>query len=516
MYRIAIVGYMHETNTFALEENNETDAYLLQGEAILKGRHPRAYVGAYRAIRGFIVGSRRDDVELVPIATVQPSHVGIVHADVFEHYCDLIAEGLRRAMPLDGVYFALHGALAVEAPYTDGEASLLRAARDVLGDEIPFVGTYDFHGNYTDWEVQTLVAFPMNTNPHIDGYERALEAGQRMLQMLDGEIHPVTRRIYVPIIGPNIGQSTWSHDPAEEERLPMVKLNRLRAELEEVPGVINLTLQGGYGYADTPDTGMCVIATTDGDPALAEKLAKQLAAELWARREEIRTVRPIVSVDEGVEMAMARDEDKPIVLVDLGDDPGSATSADSPVVLESILRHGASDCVLTMRDPHVVRAAVEAGVGGTLHMEMGASIDQRFYKPLLLTGRVKLIDDGNYTITGPTHGGSGRVVGREDYIEANAGLRAVVRFDNKVDVIFSIGRPGVDRDFFKSAGISFQEKRILVVKSNQAHRASLTPVVSGIIDLATPGVSTPDYATLPYKLLSRPLFPIDEDFEWTP
>ncbi len=509
MKRIAIVGFSHETNTFALEHNDKPDADLRLGAAVLEKAHPKSYIG------GFVDGSRRADVQLVPVADVHPVHGGLIHKEVFEHYQNLILEGLRAALPLDGVYFALHGAMAVEPPYTDAEASLIRAVRELLGDAIPCVATYDFHAIYTDWEVSAVVPFPLNTNPHIDGYERGLEAGQFLLRMLDGQVRPVTRRVFVPIIGPNIGQSTWSHIPSEEVRLPMYQLNLLREKLEKTPGVINLTLQGGYGYADTPDTGMCVIATTDGDPDLAERMAKHLARELWNRRHEIRTVRPIVSVDEGVEMAMAR-EDGLIVLVDLGDDPGSACPAEGPVVLESLIRHGARDCALTIRDAEVVQAAMAAGVGATLTMPVGAKIDQRFYKPLLVTGKVKSLDDGNYMIMGPAHGGWGREVNKAAFREANVGPRAVLRIGNKIDVIFSQRSTGIERDFFKSAGISLEEKKIVVVKSNQAHRASFAPIAAGIIDLDTPGACTVNYASLPYKLWRRPIFPVDLTMEWEP
>ena len=505
--RIAIVGCSHETNTFALEQNDRPDAELHLGEQVIAEAHPRSSIG------GFVEAIQQRDIELVPIADVHFRHGGLIHAAVFEHYRDLIVDGLRKAGSLDGVYFALHGAMAVQPPYTDGEASLIRAVRALLGDELPMVATYDFHGIYTDWEVSAVVPFPMNTNPHIDGYERGIEAGENLLRMLRGEIHPVTRRVYVPIVGPNIGQSTWSHDLAEEERLPMVQLNRQREELERLPGVINLTLQGGYGYADTPETGMCVIATTNNDPALAEKLARQMANALWARREEIRTVRPIVSIDEGVRMAMAR-EKGPIVLVDLGDDPGSATPADSPVVLGALLRHGARDAALTIRDAQVVEAAMQVGVGATLTMLVGAKIDQRFYKPLPVTGRVKMIDDGEYMILGPAHGGWGREVNQAAFRESHMGPRAVLRIGDKIDVIFSTDRTGIERDFFKSAGISLEEKKILVVKSNQAHRASFTPVVAGIIDMDTPGACTVNYASLPYQHLPRPLFPLDLEMTW--
>ncbi len=515
MLRIGIAGLMHETNSFALEENDQATARLHLGAEVLSQSHPKSYIG------GFADGAKRPDVELVPVADVSfLNRGGTIHAPVFEHYRDIIVEGLRKAQPLDGVYFALHGAAAVQAPYEDAEASLIRAAREALGERMPFVATYDFHGNYTDWEVSAAVPFPLNTNPHYDAYERGIEAAECLFKMLDGKINPVTRMVHVPIIGPNIGQSTWSQIPAEEQQLPLYQLNVLREQIEQTtPGLINLTIQGGYGYSDVPYIGMSVIATTDGDPALAEKVAKQLANELWAKREQIRMVRPQLPIDEGVRKAMARatHDDGLVCLVDLGDDPGSLCPADSPAVLESLLRLGARDAALAIRDANVMRAAMDAGIGATLTLEVGASIDQRFYKPLKVTGQVKLLDDGNYMVVGPTHGGWGREVRKEAFHEMNVGPRAVLRLGNKIDVIFSEGQypsSRKDRDYFKSAGIVLEEKKIIVVKSNQAHRASFDPIVAATYNLDSPGVSTVNYQSLPFKHLPRPIYPLDLDMQW--
>jgi len=510
--RIAILGMHHETNTFAVERNDTIDVPVDVGQEILDRAHPRDYIG------GFVEAAQRPGVELVPIARVdfvRGFRGGVITADVFEHFLNQILDGLKEAGPLDGVFFALHGAMAVEEPYLDAEASLIRAVRELLGDEMPFVGTYDFHSNYTADECAMLVPFPLNTNPHIDSYERGKEAADCLFRMINGEIQPMTRLIHVPIIGPNIGQSTWAHSPEEERRLPLYQLNQLREDLEGTEGVINLTIQGGYGYSDLPYTGMSVIATTDGDPELADQLAKRMAQELWAKREEIRTVRPILPIDEGVRRAMAR-EDGLVCLVDLGDDPGSLCPADSPAVLESLIRLGARDCALTIRDAEVVKAGMAAGVGATLNMNVGATIDQRFYKPLPVTGVVKSIDDGTYKICGPTHGGWSRDVAKESFRDVDVGPRVVLRIGDKIDVIFSHSRTGKDRDFFKSAGIVFEEKKIVVVKSNQAHRASFDPIVDETIELDTPGVSTANYSRLPFQHIPRPLYPLDRDKEWAP
>lgn len=510
MKRIAVALFFHETNTFALEQNDKPDAALFTGQAMLDQTHPKSFVG------GFIEAASRPDIEFVPTADVHYVHGGLISAEMFEHYRDIIVDSLRDAGPLDGVYFALHGAMAAGDPYTDAEGELLRAAREVVGEGVPFVATYDFHGIMTHPEMaQLAAAFPNNSNPHIDSYECGLEAGQCMLRILDGEIRPVTRLVHVPIIGPNIGQSTWSHDGDEEERLPLYQLNLIREAMEDTPGIINMTIMGGYGYADTPEACMSVIVTADGDPDLADRKAREMAELVWSKRQQIVDARPIYSIDEGVRLALESNEEKPVVLVDLGDDPGSSTPSDSPAVLESLIRLGARDCVITIRDPNVVRAGIEAGIGAMLEMEVGAAIDQRFYAPIKVTGKVRLIDDGQYMICGPTHGGWGKEVTRAAWREANAGPRVVLRLDNKIDVIFCEGRTRNDRDYFKSAGIIFDEKKIIVVKSNQAHRASLRPVVSRIIELASPGASTVDYASLPFRHIQRPLWPIDRDFQWS-
>jgi microcystin degradation protein MlrC len=507
MKRIGIAGLSHETNTFAAEKNDTMDSVrMLKGPALLDAAHPRSFIG------GFVAAAGRPDVELIPTVGISYTRGGIIGAQVFEQCRAAIVDGLRAAGPLDGIYLAMHGAMVAEAPYTDAEGELVRALRDALG-LLPIVGTYDFHAIMSDYELANVVAFPNNTNPHIDGYERGLEAGQAILSILSSDLHPVTRRVFVPIIGPNIGQSTWAHIPEEEARLPLYRLNLKRAELEEQPGVVNITILGGYGYGDSPDAGMSIVATTDGDPDLAEKLARELARDLWTLREELCQVRPIYPIDEGIRLAMSR-PDKPVLLVDLGDDPGSACPADSPAVLERLIALGARDCALTIRDPEVVEAGMRAGVGAELTMPVGAKIDQRFYQPVTVTGRVRAIDDGEYMILGPTHGGWGREVSAAAFREAHVGPRVVLRIGNKIDVIFSQERTGKDRDFFKSAGIILEEKQILVVKSNQAHRASFDPVVASTIELNTPGVSTVDYASLPYRYLRRPIWPIDPEMTW--
>jgi microcystin degradation protein MlrC len=116
---------------------------------------------------------------------------------------------------------------------------------------------------------------------------------------------------------------------------------------------------------------------------------------------------------------------------------------------------------------------------------------------------------------GSTHGGSGREIRREDWRERDVGERVVIRVGEKIDVILSKRTTGKDRDFFKSIGISIPEaKKIIVVKSTQAHRASFDPYVKKTIEVDSPGVSTPGFQRLPYKYIKRPIWPLDKDMSW--
>ncbi len=507
--RIGIAGLSHETNTFAMERNDRMNCvHIKRGQELLGTAHPKSFIG------GFAEAAQRGDIELVPGVGIDFSHGGIIGRDVFVECRREIIDAFSAMGELDGLYFAFHGAMVAEAPHTDAEGDIVRAARELFGDALPMVATYDFHAIMSRWENEHVVPFPNDTNPHIDGYERGVEAATCLLAMLDGQLKPVTRRLFVPIIGPNIGQSTWSHVSEQEQELLLYQLNEERAELEKTPGVVNITILGGYGYGDSPDAGMSIVATTDGDEALAKRLCAEMGQALWDRRAQLLNVRPIMSIDDGVRAAMAREE-KPVMLVDLGDDPGSACPADSPAVLAALIRLGAKNCALTIRDAEAVEAGLKAGIGAELTIKVGGKIDQRFYAPLAVTGKVRAIDDGNYMILGPTHGGWGREVNAAAFREANVGPRVVLRIGDKIDVIFSQQRTGKDRDFFKSAGIILEEKQILVVKSNQAHRASFDTIVASTIELSSPGVSTVDYASLPYEHLVRPIWPIDKDMDWS-
>ena len=91
-----------------------------------------------------------------------------------------IVEGIRAAMPIDGVLLGIHGAMALEHN-DDGEGPLITAIREVVGPDIPIVAPLDLHTNLSEEMMEEATAFVgYKEYPHID----TPETGARAMQIL--------------------------------------------------------------------------------------------------------------------------------------------------------------------------------------------------------------------------------------------------------------------------------------------------------------------------------------------
>ena len=147
--RIGIGGFQHETNTFAPSRATWEDfaekgggwPRLVSGPAMLG-----AVAGANIPVAGFIEAMGQHT--LVPTTWAAASPSGLVTKDAFERISAMILQGLSVAMPLDGVYLDLHGAMVTEH-LDDGEGELLKRVRELVGPNVPVVASLDLHANVT-------------------------------------------------------------------------------------------------------------------------------------------------------------------------------------------------------------------------------------------------------------------------------------------------------------------------------------------------------------------------------
>ncbi len=69
----------------------------------------------------------------------------------------------------------------------------------------------------------------------------------------------------------------------------------------------------------------------------------------------------------------------------------------------------------------------------------------------------------------------------------------------------------VDPELFRSHGIDPAYCKIVVVKSPNGFRSAYGPIAPAMFVVDTPGVSTANLATLPFKRVPRPIYPLDRD-----
>jgi len=501
--RVAVGGFGAESNVFSIERPGDDFAVIETGEQLLSSHR-----GKKTVIGGFLEALGKSDVEAVPTTKVWWGATGVITKDSYERSKDRMLSLIRSAGRLDGLLLDLHGAMMAEN-VPDAEGLLLKEIREIIGSRVPIVCVLDLHANMTDLKVQmTDAILGYRSNPHIDLYERGLKAGRLLTAMMRGEAKPVMRLKRLPMLGPNLGMSTWAYSPENEKRLPLASIMKKVAALEQEPGMLDITVFVGFAWSDIPECVTSILAISDNKPALAEKVADRVASMVWDARRDFIKLRPLIPADEAVDRAMKASEG-PIVLVDVADNSGGGGPCDNTVILEALLRKGAEDAVVPLRDTDAVSKAFKLGVGSVIKLEVGGKIDTRFYKPVKVEARVKALSDGVYALRGPSHGGVGkqRVTGR-GLREVTVGRMALLK-TRGVEIIVSEGRVGMERDYYKAATVDPAERKIVVVKSAQAHRAAFEGIAKEIIEVDTPGATSPSYRGLTFKNVPRPIFPLD-------
>jgi len=195
-----------------------------------------------------------------------------------DHLVGRLLDRIEQALPLDGVYLALHGSMQVQGLAEAPEAHLLRRVRDLVGTSVKLAVSYDLHANLSEGlvaPVDVLVAY--RTNPHWDLAPTGFRAGRRLIAVLRGEIAPVHAWRKLPMV---LGGGTTIDFVA-----PMRGVFRFMRRLERDPRVVSASLFMVHPYTDAEKIGWAVHVCTNGDRALAEDLADRLADRAWAMRE---------------------------------------------------------------------------------------------------------------------------------------------------------------------------------------------------------------------------------------
>lgn len=402
-------------------------------------------------------------------------------------YDDLKGEFLQRVgdlLPLDGLYLPMHGAMYVEG-MQDADGDWIAAARNVVGKDCLMTASFDLHGSLSRRVIDNLdMLSAFRTAPHIDREETAQRACDMLVHCLDQQIRPTMVWAPIPVLMPGERSSTL-YDPAK-------RLWAQLAGMNAVPGVLDASLLVGYVWADEPRaTASAVLTGTN--PDLLKRDALSLAQQYWDARKEFQFGVPTGTFAECVEKAQSLGT-RPVIISDSGDNPTAGGSADRADVLAGLVQLKVRDALIAgIADRPATDACYRAGVGVTLPLKIGGTLDPQSSRPVEVSGKVV------YLLS------TGDLPERQ----------AVIDVDGIKVVLTARRRPFHEIKDFTSLGLEPTSFKIVVVKAGY-----LVPPIAKIANpnlmALTEGAVNQDIVHLPSNKYRIPSYPFVADLKWKP
>lgn len=431
----------------------------------------------------------RPDWEVVVLRCAAALPAGPITEPVYQALSSEILESLsggREQGEWDAVYLSLHGA-AITSERETPELDLARQIRQLL-PQAALGASFDLHGNMSPaWADVLDMASVYRTHPHVDMTETA----QRVL---DGLVRCVetgfrTRRVLLneKVILPSINMRTNAG--------PMRELEETARALSG-GAILDVSVFGGFPYADTEHTGAAVFVISDAehdtDGALAQKAARIAMDRIHELAPAFRVSLP--SAEEALAQALAIMEPGLIAVTDSADNPLSGGAGDTPELFRRMLeaQPQVSTVFASFADPRVVESAQHARTGQTIEVQLGARHGRQFGAPVTITATVERLTDGRFVNTGPMHHG----------VERRCGATALLRIAGLPDARVIVTERVVAADdpaFYELHGIDLSALRLLCVKAKNHFRAAFAQRCVAIVDCDAPGPACLDLARLPFR-----------------
>ena len=476
--KIAIAGLAIESSTFS-PATTDAAAFLAREGVAVFDYYPFLQEGQ----------PQRQAANWAPTLRGHALPGGIVTRKAYDSLVGKTLALLEKELPLDGLFFDIHGAMSVEG-IDDPEGDFIQKIRDLIGTETLISTSMDLHGNVSKRLAQhTDLITCYRMAPHEDALESKQRAVDNLLERLQsGKGKPKYKAwIPVPILLPGEKTSTRIE--------PGKSLYAKVQPMTEKEGVIDAAIWIGYAWADEPRNHAVVMVTGDDQKAVSES-AETLAAHFWKVRNEFEFVAPTADLDTSLSYALTSDK-KPYIISDMGDNPTAGGAGDVTWTLRELLNNkafkkstGPELIYASIPGPELIEAALKAGVNNTVSAKVGALVDDRYAPPLLLEGVVKAIHQG----------------------DVHAETEVVVRVGS-INVIVTKKRKPYHREKdFTQLGLDPRKADILVVKIGY-----LVPELYDLrgdwIMALTPGGVDQDLERLDYKRIQRPMFPLDKNLE---
>lgn len=471
--RLAVTRLWYEGNAFCLLPATAADferREWLRGEDALRAARNTATELA--AVCDFIDSQPDWEVSVSRCASAVPS--GKIVDSVFTHFLEEVLEDFKAGAPWDAIYLSLHGA-SITDRRDEPEVDLLRALRREFPDT-PIAASFDLHANHATVLTDLLTfAVGYKTYPHVDMREVAARALSLLARTASGEIRPVGALR-------NDGYYLSSVNMCTDQG-PMAELQALARELTVAP-VLDISVFGGFAYANSPNIGASVMAYADDDLAAARIAVEKVYGRLLELLPAFDI--PLLGADEALERALA--VPGLVAVTDAADNPLSGGIGDTPGLLRALMKQRIEEPVVfaAFADQALVQRAQRQGLGATLTVSLGGRLTSAYGPPVKMQAQVERLTDGRFRNSGPMENG----------VTVDCGPSVVLRHGQLHIIVTSFVQPSNDPAFFALHGIDLKRTRLLCVKAKNHFRAAFLPRCARIVDADIPGPATLDLASL--------------------
>ena len=489
MKRILTASLHHESNSFNPIITGREDFSILYGDELF------AALNDDDSISGVVKTLQAEGYKILPTVCARAVPNGVVSKPL---YLELKEEILKRAReaaaeaPVDALCLSLHGSMRIEE-IGEAEGDLLEALREIFPD-LPLFSSLDMHTTYSERMHKYADGYVgYKCAPHTDCFETGEHAARMCIDALENGKKAVSAWVRVPFL--------VAGEKSETTTEPMKTLIGKLRESEEKTGVMAASYLMGFPWADSSDSSVAVLVVADGDEALAKDEAVRLANEFWDRRESFSFHTETYHSPQAIDTAFkaAAEGPTPVYLSDSGDNPTAGSSADCTNFLKLILNDSRTAGLVQpvlyggIYDPEAC-AACAGKVGETIELNVGAAFDTKTTSPAQLKGVVKsyIKDWGVY---------------KSDIALFSSG---------NVDLVITAKHIGfITPEMFRDLGAEPADRQIVVCKLGYL-TADQRAVAKRSIMALSEGSSNEDLKALRYETIPRPIYPLDENFDYDP
>lgn len=331
--------------------------------------------------------------------------------------------------------------------------------------KVPIGVGLDLHGHITPRMLDSAdICIACKENPHTDFVECGQKVAELLIEQLEGRLKPVTVSARVPMILPGAGETGSG---------PLAEIDAKAREYAALhPSIKDISIYNVFRFTDDDEIGQVVTILSNGPSADAPSIAVDLATRFWVERARFK--HDLLTVDEVFEHVRSSPDKRPFAIGDMGDRTAAGAPGDATILLSAALDdYPGLRGAVPITDPVAAARAIEAGVGATVTLSVGAG-----FRPRLVTGLVEHVSDGNFIVEGPVGNGT----------HSAMGPTAVLRVDDRIQVLLTT-KPGgtIDPAAFTSQHVIIGDLDFVVVKSGFHFVSNFAGLAAPVL-VNTPGV----------------------------